>query len=219
MASSYALPSSALPHAHQQHMHSQSQSSINSWKSKSSVSSGGLHAHPEDEDSDHDYARPSSRHQTHGRGGSQASNTSATLSTRRAPPQALDNMSGWTRETTPGGMTVITPGLDSAKTPQPAPSHHDHNHSHHHEQDHHDHHEHHSHHHGHHHGHHDHGHNHAHPEKDPNTARSLFTRKLLPYTARFPIIHAILIEKDSRRIFYFMVYVSSGLASSVVLCN
>lgn len=30
---------------------------------------------------------------------------------------------------------------------------------------------------------------------------------LLPYTARFPILHAIMIEKDSRRIFYFMTYV------------
>jgi zinc transporter 5/7 len=28
---------------------------------------------------------------------------------------------------------------------------------------------------------------------------------LLPYTARFPLIHAIVTEKDSRRIFYFMM--------------
>jgi hypothetical protein len=29
---------------------------------------------------------------------------------------------------------------------------------------------------------------------------------ILPYTANLPILNAILIEKDSRRIFYFMAY-------------
>jgi len=34
--------------------------------------------------------------------------------------------------------------------------------------------------------------------------RSAFTKFLLPYTARYPVLHAIMAEKDSRRIFYFM---------------
>ncbi|KAL2255646.1 hypothetical protein VTK26DRAFT_2958 [Humicola hyalothermophila] len=34
--------------------------------------------------------------------------------------------------------------------------------------------------------------------------RSKFTSLLLPYTARWPILHAIMTDKDSRRIFYFM---------------
>lgn len=37
--------------------------------------------------------------------------------------------------------------------------------------------------------------------------RSYFTNALLPYTSKYPIIHAIMTEKDSRRIFYFMLYV------------
>ena len=34
--------------------------------------------------------------------------------------------------------------------------------------------------------------------------RSRFTRLLLPYTEGWPLLHSILVEKDSRRIFYFM---------------
>ncbi|KAJ3474771.1 hypothetical protein NLG97_g9704 [Lecanicillium saksenae] len=43
---------------------------------------------------------------------------------------------------------------------------------------------------------------------DANAERSMFTAALLPYTARFPIIHAIMTEKDSRRIFYFMIFMA-----------
>jgi zinc transporter 5/7 len=39
--------------------------------------------------------------------------------------------------------------------------------------------------------------------------RSRFTAMLLPYTERWTLIHAILVEKDSRRIFYFMMHVCS----------
>ncbi|KAK1752177.1 cation efflux family-domain-containing protein [Echria macrotheca] len=35
--------------------------------------------------------------------------------------------------------------------------------------------------------------------------RSRFTAFVLPYTERWPLIHTILVEKDSRRIFYFMM--------------
>lgn len=40
--------------------------------------------------------------------------------------------------------------------------------------------------------------------------RSFFTNALLPYTAKYPLIHAIMTEKDSRRIFYFMTYVQAS---------
>lgn len=36
-------------------------------------------------------------------------------------------------------------------------------------------------------------------------SRSTFTNLLLPYTAKFPLLHTVMTEKDSRRIFYFMV--------------
>ena len=40
--------------------------------------------------------------------------------------------------------------------------------------------------------------------------RSAVTNFLLPFTARFPVLYAIMMEKDSRRIFYFMRYPGLG---------
>ncbi|KAF3766990.1 hypothetical protein M406DRAFT_89586 [Cryphonectria parasitica EP155] len=39
---------------------------------------------------------------------------------------------------------------------------------------------------------------------DHSAERSRFTNALLPYTARWPMLHSVMTEKDSRRIFYFM---------------
>lgn len=39
---------------------------------------------------------------------------------------------------------------------------------------------------------------------DHSAERSKFTNMLLPYTAKWPLIHTVMTEKDSRRIFYFM---------------
>lgn len=44
------------------------------------------------------------------------------------------------------------------------------------------------------------------PPHDHSAERSKFTNMLLPYTSKWPILHAIMTEKDSRRIFYFMRY-------------
>lgn len=46
------------------------------------------------------------------------------------------------------------------------------------------------------------------PQHDRIIERSRFTNFLLPYTSKWPLLHAIVAEKDSRRIFYFMSYVS-----------
>jgi zinc transporter 5/7 len=63
-------------------------------------------------------------------------------------------------------------------------------------------------HHDHTHGHdHDHGDAHDHHGHDHTAERSKFTALLLPYTSRYPLLHAIMTDKDSRRIFYFMSYV------------
>lgn len=215
MASPYALPSAALPHAHSHHMHTQSQSSLNSWKS--SMSNPNLHAHPEDESSDHGHAHPHHRSHSHGRTNSQASNTSAVMASRdRLVPAPLDSLDGWTQEKTAGGKSVITPGPETVTMPYSPPMKHDyhghshghsHSHSHSHGHDH-DHHHDHDHDHGHGHGHEHHHHDHN-PNPNTNKERSMVTRMLLPYTAKFPILHAIMTEKDSRRIFYFMAYVTT----------
>lgn len=67
-------------------------------------------------------------------------------------------------------------------------------------------------HHGHEHGHshahsHAHTHDHAYGHDHGSTQKSLVTRVLLKYCASWPLLHAIIAERDSRRIFYFMRYV------------
>ncbi|KAK7218789.1 hypothetical protein V2G26_006792 [Clonostachys chloroleuca] len=208
MTSSYALPSSTLPHAHQNplHSHSRSKASIGSWKS--SMSNGGLNPQLEShEESSHEHTH------SHGRTDSQVSNSEATFASRRSRPQALDKMAGWKRETTAGGKSILTPGPDTVSTPYAPPIQHTHDHGNH---DHHDHDHSHGHDHHHHHHHHDHDHDHDHKHdhdhyhphglaQEQNSERSLFTKLILPHTARFSLLHAIVSEKDSRRIFYFMV--------------
>jgi zinc transporter 5/7 len=76
-------------------------------------------------------------------------------------------------------------------------SYHDHSHHDHHDHDHHDHEK------------HEHGHGHSHNHKGHNHSisadpRSKFTTFLLPMFQKYPLLHTIMAEKDSRRIFYFM---------------
>ncbi len=52
----------------------------------------------------------------------------------------------------------------------------------------------------------EHGHKHDDHHHSHGVGYSKFTALLLPYTSRWPLIHAIMTEKDSRRIFYFMGY-------------
>ncbi|KAK3954289.1 cation efflux family-domain-containing protein [Pseudoneurospora amorphoporcata] len=47
-------------------------------------------------------------------------------------------------------------------------------------------------------------HGHSHSHHDHSAEWSRFTAFLLPYTSKYPLIHAVMTEKDSRRIFYFM---------------
>ncbi|KKF93219.1 Zinc transporter 5 [Ceratocystis platani] len=83
-----------------------------------------------------------------------------------------------------------------------------HDHGHNHKHDHgHDHHHHDHHHHDHKHGHdhdHDHVHFHAHAHSSMDD-KSRVTKFLLGYTSSYPFLNAIMIEKDSRRILYYML--------------
>ncbi|PHH64856.1 hypothetical protein CDD81_3922 [Ophiocordyceps australis] len=159
-----------------------------------------------------------SRRYSH-RAGSHVSNSSATLLREKPPPAALDTLQGWERERASGatGTIVVTPGPASLVSPylplakressRGHESRHDagcngHGHDDGHNQGHE--------HHGHdHHGHEHHGHGHhdslLHVDDEAKAHRSLFTRTIVAYTPQYPILHAILIDKDSRRIFYFMV--------------
>ena len=228
MASSYALPTSSLPHAHQNHMHSHtrntSQSSLNNLRRQSTFSNGSLPSVPDEDhghEANHDHGNGNySAHShkpsvhKHGHRRSRMSNTSASISREKLPPAPLNTLEGWTEEKTPGGKSILTPGPASANMTYSPPDHshdhhddhHDHSHSHSHSHDHSHSHSH-PHDHSHSHDHHGHGHGHSHSHEDDKGKRSMFTRMILPYTTKFPILNAILIEKDSRRIFYFMAYV------------
>ncbi|KAF4984848.1 hypothetical protein FZEAL_1 [Fusarium zealandicum] len=224
MASSYALPTSHLPHAHQTHFHShtrsQSQASLHALRT--SISNGSAPPRSDDEvyghspEHSHEHGDGSCNGHSHDHSGhkhrhsrSHMSNSSVMLARERMPPAPLNTLDGWTQERTPGGQSVITPGPETANTPYSPPDHHhdhhDHDHSHDHSHDH-------DHNHDHSHDHHGHDHAHTHSHDENNAKRSLFTRMILPHAARFPIIHAILIEKDSRRIFYFMALNFSFMA-------
>lgn len=63
--------------------------------------------------------------------------------------------------------------------------------------------------------HHTHGHGHGHshhehPEKHlgHHDEPSRFSKYVLGFSRKWPLLHSILVEKDSRRIFYFMMYVT-----------
>lgn len=59
-----------------------------------------------------------------------------------------------------------------------------------------------------------HAHSHAHAAAhahDGSADKSFLTRLILDSFTEWPLLHAIVVEKDSRRIFYFMWYVPSPL--------
>lgn len=193
MASSYALPASAIPQYHHHssdHSHSHGHS-----HSPPSFSSLGSSRSRRDSRANGGHSRM--------RGEQHQANSTAPIQIRQNVPPPLAPSSHWRTESTPGGRLLMTPtnatfdSKNEYKPPTPTESHsHSHSHAHSHDHDHDHNHDHdHDHKHDHGHGHHDHSH---------STERSAFTKLLLPYTARWPLIHAIITEKDSRRIFYFM---------------
>jgi zinc transporter 5/7 len=210
MSSSYALPTTALPH---QHTRSHSQTSLNSWRHSMSNVAGQSHNDGPD-DAQHQHQHPHSYSST------PAANTRVSRSKERGVPTPLSSLEGWSHLKPAGANGMLAPGPQAGCA---AVEHNHNSHSHEHNHDHsHDHGHAHSHSHGHNHTHshgfdahshdhdhghkHDHGHSHDHShDHDHSTDRSLFTRMLLPWTVRFPLIHAIVAEKDSRRIFYFML--------------
>ncbi|PHH71692.1 hypothetical protein CDD80_5068 [Ophiocordyceps camponoti-rufipedis] len=148
-----------------------------------------LHAHPHlwrasmsrDSHASDDELRSRDGTHSHTRVNSQASNTSAVISREKPPPPPLDSLEGWTHQTTAGGKHVLTPAQGYPLTAPYSPPKHSHGH----------------------------GHDGCYDDDvraghESRHARSLLTRALLSYTVRFPILHAILASKDSRRIFYFM---------------
>lgn len=132
---------------------------------------------------------------------------------RAAPPPINTSVpQSWKDEG--AGSILMTPGTSTLPVKYQLPEYEEmtcaHDHDHDHDHDHHDHHDHdhdHDHNHGHGHSHsHSHAHAHAHSHDHGGAEKSLVTRTLLKYCTSWPLLHAIIVEKDSRRIFYFMRY-------------
>lgn len=200
MASTYALPVSAIPHSHG-HSHVRSHSHTRSF-SPSKLGPGGQKAantsralrQERSNGSLHSHAHSESLH-NYGNNQERAQNFEPFRTNTELPTQIQNN------NLAPGGVYAEQRPCDLApaysqsngyEAGQTAASrthlnHEDGDHSHD----------------GHaHHDHASHGHPHGTTEK-----RSRFTRTLLPYTERWTLLYSILKEKDSRRIFYFMACV------------
>jgi zinc transporter 5/7 len=196
MASAYSLPTAAIPthhhHHSSEHLHHHSQSLSQSPPSLSSFPASRS-TRPEENRPPASSRRSSHGHRhthTHDGNHSHRANSNHALASRPSLPPPLSSGGHWRTDSTAGGKPVITPthaSFDAAGAYQ-APqaqldTHHEHDHDHHH-------------------------HDHDHHGHDHTAERSRFTGLLLPYTSRWPLLHAIMTEKDSRRIFYFMSYVS-----------
>ncbi|OIW32603.1 hypothetical protein CONLIGDRAFT_572710 [Coniochaeta ligniaria NRRL 30616] len=203
MDSAYSLPTAAIPthhHHHSEHLHHHSHTHSHSPPSLSSFPPS-ISGKP-DENRPIGASLGSSRRQSLGHRHSHThdsyrANSNQPLATRPHLPTIpssaeIPSVDGhWRTGSTAGGRPLITPthgSFDAAAMYQPpeaqSHTHHDHDHGHEHD--------------------HNHDHAHDHHDHDHTAERSAFTALLLPYTSRYPLLHAIMTDKDSRRIFYFM---------------
>ncbi|KAI0841307.1 cation efflux protein [Hypoxylon sp. FL0890] len=183
MASSYALPQPPLPHNHSHsHSHSHSPSSFGHSRSTRSLQSYPQgqkadvgHGHGHGHGHDHDHDHD---HIDHDAQVQARQNLTQYRANSFIPLQRRENRPSPLRKNT---EDLPSPQkndmIDSPKIPEYKPPTASVLHDHKHGSD----------------GHHAHG-----------ATYSKFTALLLPYTSRWPLIHAIMTEKDSRRIFYFM---------------
>ncbi|KAK4033822.1 cation efflux family-domain-containing protein [Parachaetomium inaequale] len=175
MASSYALPASALhqhhhhgpdsacSHSHS-HSHTSSLTSLSPSRSRKDSRANGAHSHTRghQHDSNHTQFR---------------TNSNVPIPINIPAPSGSSGQ--WKIESTPGGKSLLSPtaaSFDAAGVYEPPAASRSRSHS----------------------------HSHSHHHHDHSGPRSRFTGLLLQYSPRWPLLHAVVSNKDSRRIFYFM---------------
>ncbi|KAI0866676.1 cation efflux protein [Xylaria cubensis] len=202
MASSYALPQAPLPHSHSPHSsidhvhshssHSHSPPSFGHSRSRSNLSNGSSRSHSHGHGHGYTLSNESIEEEavTHAR-----QNMSQYRANSFIPLQRRENRPSPLRQ---NAEELPSPGEDNVRAASPHKHTHSHDDGHHHD-------------HVHDHGHgHDHSHDHSHHDHSHHDHHhhshefSRLTGLLLPYTSKWPLIHAIMTDKDSRRIFYFM---------------
>ncbi|RDW91873.1 hypothetical protein BP5796_01267 [Coleophoma crateriformis] len=189
MASSYALPGASMTHSHHGHVHPHSHSHTHSASPhrpasfasntpralRTGSTTGSLHAHAHTDS--HSTLHPHDQnHNTHSPS-SEDSNSSGNGSNE------------WQGNPDPFAAQRESDAQKHAHSPDEPPASngtaHDHHHIHNHGDD----------------------HKHDHSDHSHGTGaetRSRFTSAILPFVTGYPLLHTILTEKDSRRIFYFM---------------
>ncbi|KAI1100445.1 cation efflux protein [Jackrogersella minutella] len=179
MSSSYALPQPPLPHSHghsHSHSHPHSHSPPSFGHSRSARS---LQAYPQDQKAEvghgHDHTDSDTQAQARQNMTQYRANSFIPLQRRENRPSPLRQNTKDLPSPQPKDM-IDAPNIPNYDAPTVAVLHE-------HENDGDDH----------------HTRIHAH-----GGTYSKFTALLLPYTSRWPLVHAIMTEKDSRRIFYFM---------------
>ncbi|KAH6673484.1 cation efflux family-domain-containing protein [Halenospora varia] len=184
MASSYALPASAMTHSHSHlghgHSHSHSPAPSRPYPSntprslKPERSNGSLHSHS--------YSVPHFEHNhTHNDHGHNHNHNHIQSPSPCPPTPPYSNGISPVAGPFEKRLPSYSPPLQSYAPPVNNVMEDDHGHDHKHD-----------------HGHHNHKHGTA------TEPRSKFTSLILPLASRWPLLHTILAEKDSRRIFYFM---------------
>lgn len=187
MATSYVLPASPMVHSHHGHGHSHS------------------HSHSPSRSHSTNAPRPLKQERPNGTlhsySYSEALNEYSQHTGRREPEVAPQFQRHSAYSVGPSGLSEEHRPLDSYDLPRIDTDLPPHGHGH----------DHHQHSHGHdHHDHHDHHHGHSHTNiVVPVQPRSKFTNLILPFVLRWPLVHTIMADKDSRRIFYFMTYEKS----------
>lgn len=193
MASTYALPASAMTHSHTHngHLHSHSHSPSRQYPAhtprslKTERSSGSLHSHSHsdlhfDHDHSHSHNHSHSHSHSHERGYSQSGYLPTPPNSDGLPAVATFEKPNYDLSPTHSHIDTFEPSLNAANVIP-----------------------------------HDHGH--LHPHSQPIEPRSKFTGFILPLVLRWPILHTIMADKDSRRIFYFMRYASFDRATVSIL--
>lgn len=182
MASSYVLPASAL---HQHHHGDGAGSHSHSHSHTSSLTSLSPSRSRKDSRA-HSHTRNHHHHHHHDSNHTQfRANANVPIPINVPPPSGSGGH--WRMESTPGGKSLLSPtdaSFDAAGVYEPPTAARSRSNSHSHS--------------------HAHSHDHHHDHSAP---RSKFTRLLLRYTPRWPLLHAVVTNKDSRRIFYFMRFV------------
>ncbi|EKD19631.1 cation efflux protein/zinc transporter [Drepanopeziza brunnea f. sp. 'multigermtubi' MB_m1] len=206
MASSYALPVSAMhSHIHSNSLHSPGRQHPARAPPPEKLNGSSLHSHSQ--------SQPHLELDHHRSSRSRGENCRPSRERSRSPyiprnylptpPNSGEfEKHAYTKEATHPYMYPHThetsPPLSSGSFEPPLnavkvlPHHHDHSH---HDHSHHDH------------SHHDHSHHdssHIHPRPSFEQPRSKFTSLVLPLTLRWPILHTIMADQDSRRILYFI---------------